>query len=671
MPEKLHFAVNTYIARAWWMKPALMLVDAFPIDPANPLATKSLIDLIKKDQKCMVFPEGRLTVTGALMKIYEGPGMIADKSGAQLLPIRIDGAQFTRFSRLKGKLRLRWFPRITLTVLPPHQFNIPDEVKGRARRQLASAQLYDVMSEMMFDSTDTDKTLFSALINARHMHGGRQIIAEDVERKPLNYTQFTLRAFTLGRVLSRRFGEAPNIGIMLPNTSITTITFFALQAFGKTPAMINFSAGGAQMVLACGLAQLRAVITSKRFVKTAKLDAAVADLTAAGVAVVYLEDIATQVRLADKLLGLLASRCPAAAYRLAAKSPAPNSPAVILYTSGSEGTPKGVVLSHKNILANCAQLASRVDFGPQDKVLNVLPMFHSFGLTGGTLLPILNGIKTFYYPSPLHYRIVPELIYDTNSTIMFGTDTFLSAYARFANPYDMHSLRYIFAGAEKLRDETRRAYADTYGVRIFEGYGATEMSPVISINTPMQNRPGTVGRLLPGLEYRLESVPGIEEGGRLELKGPNVMLGYLKADAPGVIQAPGGGWYDTGDIVAMDAQGYISIKGRQKRFAKIGGEMVSLTAVEAAITKLWPEHKHAVVNLPDAKKGEQIILLTDKPDATREDLVRYFRDQKIPELSLPKRIMVVATLPVLGTGKTDYQKAKALAVEPAREPAPA
>jgi acyl-[acyl-carrier-protein]-phospholipid O-acyltransferase/long-chain-fatty-acid--[acyl-carrier-protein] ligase len=367
----------------------------------------------------------------------------------------------------------------------------------------------------------------------------------------------------------------------------------------------------------------------------------------------------------------MASRFPAAAYRLAAKSPAPESPAVILYTSGSEGTPKGVVLSHKNILANCAQLASRVDFGPQDKVLNVLPMFHSFGLTGGTLLPILNGIKTFYYPSPLHYRIVPELIYDTNSTIMFGTDTFLSAYARFANPYDMHSLRYIFAGAEKLREETRRAYADTYGVRIFEGYGATEMSPVISINTPMQNRPGTVGRLLPGLEYRLENVPGIEEGGRLELKGPNVMLGYLKADAPGVIQAPAGGWYDTGDIVAMDAQGYISIKGRQKRFAKIGGEMVSLTAVEVAITKLWPEHKHAVVNLPDAKKGEQIILLTDKPDATREDLVRYFRDQKIPELSLPKRIMVVATLPVLGTGKTDYQKAKALAVEPTREPAPA
>jgi acyl-[acyl-carrier-protein]-phospholipid O-acyltransferase/long-chain-fatty-acid--[acyl-carrier-protein] ligase len=637
-------------------------VDAFPIDPSNPLATKSLIDLIKKDNKCMVFPEGRLTVTGALMKIYEGPGMIADKSGAQLLPIRIDGAQYTRFSRLKGKLRLRWFPKITLTVLPPHQFNIPEEIKGRARRQLASAQLYDVMSEMMFDSTDIDKTLVSALITACEIHGGGHIIAEDVERKPLTYRQFLLRTFTLGRVLNRSFRDQSAIGIMLPNTSVTAISFFALQAYGKTPAMINFSAGGAQIVLACRLAKLKTIITSERFIKTAKLEATIADLKAAGIEIAYLEAIAPRVGLADKLSGLLAARFTRLAYRITGKAASPEAPAVILYTSGSEGTPKGVVLSHKNILANCGQLASRVDFGPQDKVLNILPMFHSFGLTGGTLLPILSGIKTFYYPSPLHYRIVPELIYDTNSTIMFGTDTFLSAYARFAHPYDMNSIRYIFAGAEKLRDETRRVYADKYGVRIFEGYGATEMSPVISINSPMQNRPGTVGRFLPGLTYRLDQVPGIDEGGLLTIKGPNVMLGYLRADQPGIIQAPAEGWYDTGDIVTVDFEGYITIKGRQKRFAKIGGEMVSLTAVEASIAKLWNDHKHAVVNIPDARKGEQIVLLTDYAGATRDELVRYFRSEKIAELAIPKSIIIVPALPVLGTGKADYQKARAMAL---------
>jgi acyl-[acyl-carrier-protein]-phospholipid O-acyltransferase/long-chain-fatty-acid--[acyl-carrier-protein] ligase len=668
MPDRLHFAVNTYFAKKWWMRPVLRLVDALPVDPANPLAAKSLIDLLKKDNRCMVFPEGRLTITGALMKIYEGPGMIADKSGARLLPVRIDGAQYTKFSRLRGKVRIRWFPKITLTILPAHQFNIPAEIKGRKRRQVASGQLYDVMSEMMFDSTDYHKTLFSALITAKEIHGGRQIIAEDIERKPMNYGAFLLRCFTLGRVLNRAHRGDSAIGILLPNATVTAVTFFALQAYGKTPAMLNFSAGGAQMVLACRMAELKTVLTSRRFVSMAKLDAAIAELKNAGINVEFLEDIGGTVRLADKLFGILAAKLPRAAYRRTGRAAAPGAAAVILYTSGSEGTPKGVVLSHLNILANCSQLASRVDFGPQDKVLNVLPMFHSFGLTGGTLLPILNGIKTFYYPSPLHYRIVPELIYDTNSTIMFGTDTFLSAYARFANPYDMTSIRYIFAGAEKLRDETRRVYADRYGVRVLEGYGATETSPVISINTPMQNRTGSVGRLLPGLAYRLQDVPGISDGAQLFVKGPNVMLGYLRADAPGQVQPPADGWYDTGDIVALDDEGYITIKGRTKRFAKIGGEMVSLTAVETSISKLWPDHKHAAVNIPDPRKGEQIVLLTDYADAGRDELIRHFRTENIAEIAIPKRIIHLPVLPLLGTGKADYQKAKMIALE--SEPVP-
>jgi acyl-[acyl-carrier-protein]-phospholipid O-acyltransferase/long-chain-fatty-acid--[acyl-carrier-protein] ligase len=661
MPERLHFAVNTFIARKWWMKFLLLVVDAHAVDPTNPLAAKSMIDLLKRDTKCMVFPEGRLTVTGALMKIYEGPGMIADKSGAQLLPVRIDGAQYTHFSRLKGKVRLRWFPKITLTILPPHKFDIPAEIKGRKRRQVASGQLYDTMSEMMFDSTDYRRTLFSALLTAREIHGGRQIIAEDVERKPLSFRAFLLRCFTLGRILGKKYCGQDAIGILLPNASVTAVTFFALQRCGKTPAMINFSAGGAQMVLACQMANVKTVLTSRRFVKLGKLNAAIAELTAAGIEIGYLEDIGAGVSTFDKLAGLAASLFPQMSYRKIRRQTNPDAPCVILYTSGSEGTPKGVALSHANILANCSQLASRVDFGPQDKVLNVLPMFHSFGLTGGTLLPILNGIKTFYYPSPLHYRIVPELIYDTNSTIMFGTDTFLSAYARFANAYDMNSIRYIFAGAEKLKDETRRIYADKYGVRVLEGYGATETAPVISINTPMHNRTGTVGRLLPGMQYRLEFAPGIADGGQLFVKGPNIMLGYFKADKPGLIQPPGEGWYDTGDIVAIDDDGYIAIKGRTKRFAKIGGEMVSLTAVEASIARLWPDHKHAVVNIPDAKKGEQIILLTENQTATRDDLIKHLRTENLPELATPRRIIPIPTLPLLSTGKPDYQKAKSLA----------
>jgi acyl-[acyl-carrier-protein]-phospholipid O-acyltransferase/long-chain-fatty-acid--[acyl-carrier-protein] ligase len=663
LPERLHFAVNTFIARKWWMKLALRLVDAFPVDPTNPLATKALIDLLKRDNKCMVFPEGRLTVTGSLMKIYEGPGMIADKSGATLLPIRIDGAQYSIFSRLKGKVRLRWFPKITLTILPPHEFGLDPEIKGRARRQAASAQLYDVMSDMMFESANSDQTLFSALLTAKAIHGRGQIIAEDPERKPLSYGAFLLRCFTLARIFKRRFPDEPVISLMLPNACVTSISFFALQALGKAPAMLNFTAGGAQMAAAANMAGVKSVITSRRFIKTAKLESSIATLEQAGLRIAYLEDIGATVSFSDKFFGLAASFAPGLVYRWLARGAKPDEVAVILYTSGSEGTPKGVVLSHKNIISNCNQLAARIDFGPQDIVMNVLPMFHSFGLTGGTLLPILSGIRAFYYPSPLHYRIVPELIYDTNATALFGTDTFLAAYARFANPYDLNSLRYIFAGAEKLKDETRRIYADKYGVRILEGYGATETSPVLSINTPMHNKLGTVGRLLPGMRHRLEPVPGIEEGGQLQVQGPNVMLGYLKADAPGLLQPPADGWYDTGDIVTVDAQGFITIKGRTKRFAKIGGEMVSLTSVEQAVEKLWPEHKHAAVSLPDARKGEQIILLTDKPDAERDALVRHFRDQNIADIALPRRLIFVPELPLLGTGKMDYQRAKTLAGE--------
>ena len=340
---------------------------------------------------------------------------------------------------------------------------------------------------------------------------------------------------------------------------------------------------------------------------------------------------------------------------------APDAPAVILFTSGSEGLPKGVVLTHHNLLSNCRQLAARIDFNTADTVLNALPVFHSFGLTGGTLLPILHGVKTLLYPSPLHYRIVPALAYDSNATILFGTDTFLSGYARMAHNYDFYSLRYIFAGAERVRDETRKAYAEKFGLRILEGYGATEAGPVIAVNTPMHFRAGTVGRLLPGIVPQLDEVPGITEGGRLSIRGPNIMAGYMKADAPGVLQPPADGWHDTGDIVTIDAEGFVTIRGRAKRFAKIGGEMISLPAVEGYACALWPDAEHAVVTRPDARKGEQLVLFTTRKGAKASDLQAWGRSNGITELAIPREIREVDALPVLGTGKLDYVTMGALA----------
>ena len=654
LPDRLTFAINTEISKRWWIKPLLRIVDAFPLDPTNPYSLKSLIRYIEQDKRAAIFPEGRITVTGSLMKIYPGPGLVADKSGAMVLPVRIDGAQYTPFSRLRGRVRLRWFPPITLTILPPRRLEVPADVRGRERRRVAGKLLADLMTEMMFATSNYRRTIFGALLDARRVHGGGHVIVEDVERAPLTYNQLIVRVLLLGRIVADDTKRGEIVGVMLPNAIGAVATFFGLQAHGRVPAMLNYTLGAKSLLAALEAAQIRRIYTSERFVVAAKLEHLVARLREVAT-VVYLEDLRERIAPWLKIKAAFEARLARLFY--ARRRVVAGEPAIVLFTSGSEGTPKGVVLSHSNVLANREQVAARIDFSSQDVILNALPLFHSFGLTAGTLLPLLSGMRTFFYPSPLHYRIVPEMAYDVNATIMFGTNTFLAGYARFAHPYDFYSVRYVFAGAEKLKDETRRVWTDKFGVQVFEGYGTTETSPGLATNTPVDLRAGTVGRFLPGIEYALDPVPGVE-GGRLSVRGPNVMLGYLKHDKPGIIQPPsterGTGWYDTGDIVTIDADGFITIQGRAKRFAKIGGEMVSLAAVEELATRTWPDAQHACVNLPDFQKGEQLILVTTRQDAPRAELSARARSDGMSELHVPKRIVPVAQIPLLGSGKADY-----------------
>lgn len=658
LPGKPTFAINSFVARLWWVRPFLSAVDAYPMDPTNPMATRGLIHAVQSGRTCVIFPEGRITTTGALMKIYAGPGMIADKADAPIVPVRIDGAQYTPFSRLKGKVRRRWFPRITITIQDAQRFDLPRGTSGRARRQAIGMKLYDAMSRMMFETSATRLTLFEALLDAARTHGRRAAVVEDVNRKPLSYGRFIAGSLVLSRSLIRETKPGEAVGLMLPNTNAAAVSFFAAQACGRVPAMLNYTTGTRNALAACEAACIRTVLTSRRFIEQAGLGA-LADALAAKVRLVFLEDVRSSLGLADKLFGLVAAPF---AGRIAKRfNRSCDDPAVILFTSGSEGTPKGVVLSHSNILTNCRQLAARVALSSSDILFNALPVFHSFGLTGGLLLPVLSGIKTFLYPSPLHYRIVPEMVYDTNATIMFGADTFLAGYARVASAYDFHSVRYVFAGAEKVKDETRRVWMDTFGLRILEGYGATETAPVIAVNTPMHFKAGTVGRILPGIDYRLEPVPGVEGGGRLWVKGANVMRGYLRAERPGVLEPPADGWYDTGDIVSLDESGFVRIMGRAKRFAKIAGEMVSLGKVEGEVASLWPRHHHAVVAVADGAKGERLILVTDHGGASRTEIIQHFRDRGLAELMAPKSILTVGKMPILGTGKTDYPRVQTLA----------
>jgi acyl-[acyl-carrier-protein]-phospholipid O-acyltransferase/long-chain-fatty-acid--[acyl-carrier-protein] ligase len=659
LPGRPIFAVHTRIARAWWVKPFLRLFDAFPVDPTNPMAAKAMVKAVKEGRTLVIFPEGRITVTGALMKVFDGPGMVADKADAPIVPVRIDGAQYTPFSRLRGKVRLRWFPRIRLTILPPRRFTIEGAMSARERRAAAGRRLYDEMSEMIFATSNIDRTLFGALIDAAGLHGHKAPAVEDVKREPLSYGRLIAGALALARPLSRiaRRGEA--VGLLLPNVNGVAISFFALQASGRVPAMLNYTAGLANLEAACTAAGIRTIVTARAFVDQARLGEVVSALGERRT-IVFLEDLGAGIGRLARLRALVGAR-----FARPPRDIDPAEPAVILFTSGSEGLPKGVALSHRNLLANCSQLSARIDFGPSDIVLNALPVFHSFGLTGGTLLPLLSGIKTVLYPNPLHYRIVPALAYDSNATILFGTDTFLAGYARMASPYDFYSLRYVFAGAEKVRDSTRAAWMERFGLRIFEGYGATEAGPVIAVNTPMHFRAGSVGRLLPAIEAKVEPVEGInsekDSVGRLSIRGPNVMVGYYKVDRPAELQPPEGGWHDTGDIVALDEAGFVTICGRARRFAKIGGEMISLPAVEGYAAAAWPGFAYAVVTRPDPKKGEQLVLFTTAPGAAVAALQSWAKANGVAELAVPRDIRTVPELPVLGTGKLDYVRLSEMA----------
>jgi acyl-[acyl-carrier-protein]-phospholipid O-acyltransferase / long-chain-fatty-acid--[acyl-carrier-protein] ligase len=648
LPKRPVFAVDVGISKQWWIQPFLPFVRTMALDPLKPMALRTIINAVREGNMLVIFPEGRITVTGSLMKVYDGAAMIADKSDAMVVPVRIEGAELTIFSRLKStQVRRRLFPKIKVTILPPVKMNVDPELKGRKRRLAAGAALYDIMSDLIFRTTPTDRTVVEAVIAAANRNGGKWPAIEDPTSGRLTYKRLLQATRILGVKLMPLAPEGRAVGVMLPTSNGAAVTVLALLSGGRVPAMINFTSGAANILGACRAAQVDTILTAHAFIEKARLEKLVAQIEK-DVRIIYLEDIRKTLSFGDKLRGALKAKHPLVERK-------PDDWAVILFTSGTEGVPKGVVLSHRNVLANVAQAAARIDFGREDRLFMALPAFHSFGFMGGIVLPLISGVPTYFYPSPLHYRTVPELIYGICATYLFGTDTFLAGYARMANPYDFRSLRCVIAGGEPVKDSTRQVWGEKFGLRILEGYGVTETSPVLAFNTPMFNKYGTVGRLFPGIEVRLEKVEGVEEGGRLFAKGPNIMLGYLRADKPGVLDPPPDGWHDTGDIVSIDAQGFITIKGRAKRFAKIGGEMISLAAVEALAADLWPNNISAVAAMPDERKGERLILVTDKKGATRADFQAYARSKHASELMSPAEVIVVDKLPLLGSGKPDLQ----------------
>ena len=649
---------STTAQTSWLHRKIMVNHYTLPVDPGSPYAVKRMAEFLKGGGRLVLFAEGRLSRTGTLMKLFDGTGFLIFKTKARVITACLRGAERLPYSPNPNAKKL--FPKVTAHFSPV--FTAPElgEISAGRARAVLTNWLRDQMVRQQFEvemKFGTQNVLTAVAETARERPG--QVILEDATLQTLTCRKLMVGADVLAQALREKVSGGERIGLLLPNVNATPVVMLALWQLGKVPAMLNFSSGIPTMLACAELAGLKHLITSRAFLERARLN--VDAFMKAGINVLYLEDVRASVSGSQKFLTLLQhifTGIPALDSQLSAKSAA-----VIVFTSGSEGVPKGVELTHGNILANIRQMLAVTDFTDQDRLFNCLPLFHSFGLTVGTFVPLVRGLYVFLYPSPLHYRVVPSVLYDRNCSVFISTNTFLNGYARKAHPYDFRSLRYLFAAAEKLQEATALTWSQKYGVRILEGYGATECSPCVSLNTPLEPRYGSVGRLMPGMEYKLEKVEGVDEGGRLFVRGPNIMKGYLNADANAKFLALDG-WYDTGDIVSVDAEGYLHVRGRLKRFAKVSGEMVSLSAVEDALAGAFPQYglrcQVAVITRPDEGKGEVLIAVTNEPKLTMDEVRNAIKAKGLTNLSVPREIKTVKEIPKLGTGKTDHRGLQAL-----------
>jgi acyl-[acyl-carrier-protein]-phospholipid O-acyltransferase/long-chain-fatty-acid--[acyl-carrier-protein] ligase len=485
----------------------------------------------------------------------------------------------------------------------------------------------------------------------------KKAIHDFTTNRELTYSRTLIAALLLSGFLHKL--EKGFVGIMLPTSAGCVLAKLAVLMSGRIPVMINYSTGAEQNArYAQQKCDFQTIITSKALLE--KIECPFVD------GMLYMEDLMNSITSTMKLRAAMIAALPPSLIKLFVAGGHEDDTAVVLFTSGSEKDPKAVQLTHKNILANIASVMPIFNFRSDDIFMCTLPLFHVFGLTTNLWLPICQGMTMLTYANPLDFRKICNIVRDQKATFLVGTPSFFWGYLRKSEPGDFASLRIALTGADKCPDSLREGFKQKHNITVYEGYGATECSPVISTNTPEFNRPGSVGKPIPGLQVRIENYETgeecpIGEDGRILVKGDSVMKGYFN-DFEQTSLHIRRGWYDTGDMGNIDIDGYLWHVGRLKRFVKIGGEMVSLVKIEDVLEKFLPEDTYCcVVETPDSIKGARIVAVTTAQ--LDEKAILKQMAEHLPQIALPKIFLVWETLPKMGSGKIDFRKISEMARE--------
>jgi acyl-[acyl-carrier-protein]-phospholipid O-acyltransferase / long-chain-fatty-acid--[acyl-carrier-protein] ligase len=662
------------------IKPFAKILGVIPISseqrPREMIhSLREATEALRNGELVCIFPEGQMTRIGQMLPFRRGMERIMKGVDAPIIPVNIDGIWGSIFSFSGGRFFWKLPRRIPYPVRVTFGKPLPPTATAQEVRQVVQELGVDAFLRRKGHM----KTLTRSFIQTARRHPFRFAMADG--RTPrLRFISVLAKSIFLARRLCKHWRGQEMVGILLPPSIPGALANLAAVLMGKVPVNLNYTASNETLASCAEQCNLKTVLTSRLFLE--KTNAQPPGET------IFVEDLAEKPRLSERLAAFIAASClPARGvekYAGAERKIQLDDVATIIFSSGSTGDPKGVVLTHYNVASNVEQLNQVFMLHADDRILGILPFFHSFGFTGTLSLPMAVGLGVVYHPNPLESRAIGALISQHAVTMLLATPTFLNAYARRCSPEDFGSLRFVMAGAEKLPERISQAFEDQFGIRPLEGYGCTECSPAVAVNThgfraaffrQVGAKRGTIGHPLPGMGVRIvdpetrQRLP-VNQPGLLFVRGPNVMQGYLNRPEK-TAEVLIDGWYNTGDIAVMDEDGFLRITDRLSRFSKIGGEMVPHIKIEDELHELAEaaEQVFAVTSIPDEKKGERLIVLHTLPEEGLRECLDRLAKSDLPALWKPRpdQFLHVQNLPYLGTGKLDLRRLRELALEMAHQ----